>query len=60
MPILGTITLRDVSDWRRLAELVREHAGPRAAEHAVQHVRAGAAPGARTARPQHAPEARDA
>lgn len=31
MPIIGTITLRDASDWRRLADLVREHAGQMAA-----------------------------
>ena len=28
MPVLATFTLRSLSDWRSLVELVRQHAGP--------------------------------
>lgn len=32
MAIVHSITLRDVSDWRNLVDLVRQHAGPMAAK----------------------------
>ena len=31
MPVLDAITLRSIEDWRRLVQMVREHAGPMAA-----------------------------